>query len=833
LLSLIEGEEGQSLATAIKLSFPGSNPNPKLEPFERLETVISFLKGSDPSRWHTKVPAWGGVRYKELYPGVDLVLEGEGGRIKMRWEALPRAELERLRLRVEGAREVSLEGGSLILVTDVGEFSLRLPVLEGADGSPEVREVHCEGGKIAYEVTSPWAEEGEAPAFQATDDPSDLLYGTFIGGSAYDCGYGIAVDGEGNSYVTGETHSSDFPKSEDAFDPSLGGSRDAFVVKLNPNGSSLVYGTFIGGSYDDLGYGIAVDGEGNAYVTGVTESSNFPTKDAFDPSYNGGWDAFVVKLNPNGSSLVYGTFIGGSYEDSGRGISVDGGGNAYVTGYTQSSNFPTTSGAFDTSHNGSRDAFVVKLNPNGSSLLYGTFIGGSYDDWGYGIAVDEGGNAYVTGMTYSSDFPTKDAFDPSLDVSHDAFVVKLNQNGSSLVYGTFIGGSGWDEGRGISVDGGGNAYVTGYTYSSDFPTTSGAFDTSLDDGDAFAVKLDPNGSSLVYGTFIGGSYYDLGYGIAVDGGGNAYVTGYTPSSDFLTTSGAFDRSHNGYQDAFVVKLDPDGSSLVYGTFIGGSDYERGYGIAVDREGNAYVTGYTYSSDFPKSEDAFDPSLDYYSDAFVVKLKVEEEPTPTPTLTPTSTLTPTPTSTPTLTPTPTKTPTPTPTSTQTPSPTSTHTPTPTITQTPFPSPTPTTTPSPSPTSTKNPETSTIYLPLVLKNYKHNPYEPNDRFEEAYGPLYQGVSYFSYPDDQYDYYFFELLSSHSVLIEVRNYKAESGDLLLYDEGRNLIGQWGRGGSEMRIEKEVLPPGRYYILVHTDPNFGFNMEDLYELKYKVGNI
>jgi hypothetical protein len=534
-------------------------------------------------------------------------------------------------------------------------------LLEGVDGSPEVRELPCEGGEIAYEVTSPWAEE-EVLAFQTADDPSDLLYGTFIGGSDRDSGWGIAVDGGGNAYVTGSTWSSDFPTTTVAFDPSYnGGKYDAFVVKLDPNGSSLLYSTFIGGSDYDSGYGIAVDGGGNAYVTGGTRSSDFPTTpEAFDRSYNGGYlwwgDAFVIKLNPDGSSLSYGTFIGGSNADFGLGIAVDRGGNAYVTGGAGSSDFPKSEGAFDPSHNGGHfDAFAVKFNPNGSSLLYGTFIGGSYSDYGYGIAVDGGGNAYVTGVTWSSDFPTTpEAFDPTCGTDgncnydgtyySDAFVVKLNPTGSSLFYGTFIGGSYSDYGRGIAVDGGGNAYVTGHTDSSDFPTTPGAFDpTCGTDGncnydgtyyysDAFVVKLNPTGSSLFYGTFIGGSSHDSGLDIAVDGGGNAYVSGSTSSSDFPTTSGAFDTSHNGRADAFVVKLDPNGSSLFYGTFIGGSYSDYGECIAVDGGGNAYVTGHTDSSDFPTTPGAFDPTCGtdgncnydgttYYSDAFVVKLKV--------------------------------------------------------------------------------------------------------------------------------------------------------------------------------------------------------------------
>nr|MBI2905687.1 SBBP repeat-containing protein [Chloroflexota bacterium] len=329
------------------------------------------------------------------------------------------------------------------------------------------------------------------------------------------------------------------------------------MTKLNAAGSGLVYSTYLGGSVYDSGQAIAVDGSGNAYVTGKTSSSDFPTTPgALDTSSNGGTDAFVTKLNAGGNGLVYSTFVGGIWNDYGYAVAVDGGGNAYVTGNTNSLDFPTTPGAFDTSQNGNADAFVTKLNADGSGLVYSTFLGGSNDDIGYGLVVDGNSNAYVTGETASSDFPTTSgALDTSSNGGTDAFVTKLNADGSALLYNTFLGGSSNDRGKAIAVDGSGNAHVTGNTSSSDFPTTPGAFDTVLNGGDAFVTKLNAAGSGLVYSTFLGGSNSDYGYAIAVDGGGDAYVTGYATSTDFPTTPGAFDTGFNGdYNDAFVTKM---------------------------------------------------------------------------------------------------------------------------------------------------------------------------------------------------------------------------------------------------------------------------------------
>jgi len=363
----------------------------------------------------------------------------------------------------------------------------------------------------------------------------------------------------------------------------------------------LIYSTYLGGSGQDAGYGIAVDNLGNAYVTGYTSSSNFPvTSGAFQTTCCG---AFVTKLNPTGTALVYSTYLDNGW---GRGIAVDATGNAYVTG-NAGGGFPVTPGAFQTVCGGTCEygnAFVTKLNPTGSVLVYSTYLGGSgvYGDLGTGIAVDNSGNAYVTGQTSSTNFPvTPDAFQTTFgDGSTDAFVTKFNPQGSALVYSTYLGGSGYDLGNGIAVDSLGSAYVSGSTESTDYPVTPGAFQTACGGGttggcyDAFVTKFNPQGSALVYSTYLGGSGNDYNPNIAVDSSGNAYVTGTTQSTDFPVTPGAFQTtcgSARHCENAFVTKLNPTGSALVYSTYLGGSG-DTGNGIAVDSSGNAYVTGQT-------------------------------------------------------------------------------------------------------------------------------------------------------------------------------------------------------------------------------------------------
>jgi hypothetical protein len=400
-----------------------------------LETHVSYFIGADPEKWRADVPVWGGVRYHELYPGVDLVVgaapapdDGRPQGSPLQWR-LEGADLGAVRLRVEGADAAAVEKDALRLSTALGDFAV--PLLQAA-GSSDLATVQPQGPQ-AFEVAAPFASVRPNPQSAIGNRQSDgLPYATFLGGRGWDHGQGIAVDGAGQAYVTGATGSADFPASLDpGYDTSYnGGSLDAFVVKLDAAGSGLLYATFLGGSSYETGNGIAVDGAGEAYVTGWTASADFPATlgPGYDTSLSGGGDAFVVKLDAAGSGLRYATFLGGWDSDKGFGIAVDGAGQAYVTGLTRSADFPASRGpGYDTSFNGDRDAFVVKLDTAGASLRYATFLGGNGEDWGTGIAVDGAGQVYVTGLTWSAGFPASlgPGYDTSLSGGGDAFVVKL------------------------------------------------------------------------------------------------------------------------------------------------------------------------------------------------------------------------------------------------------------------------------------------------------------------------------------------------------------------------------------------------------------------------
>jgi len=611
-------------AKLIKLSFLGGNPNPEIVAEGRLEGKVNYFIGNDPKKWKTDIPTYSSVLYKEVYKGIDIRFYGNQRQLEYDVIVKPGADPSKVKIVYEG-----IEG---LRVNDKGEMEV---VVKNSRGEEEIALiqhkpiVYQEIDRKRKELDGSFAilknSKGKAvyafnvPEYDKTRplviDPV-LVYSTYLGGSNYDFGIGIAVDSQGNAYVTGGTGSTDFP-TKNAFQGSIRGSFDAFVTKLSPQGS-LVYSTYLGGSGDDFGDRIAVDSVGNAYVTGWTGSTDFPTKNAYQGSYRAG-DVFVTKLSPEGNSLIYSTYLGGSGNDEVVGIAVDSQGNAYVTGVTGSSDFPTKN-AYQGSIRGFVDAFVTKIDTTKSgvdSLIYSTYLGGSNWDLGLGIAVDSVGNAYVTGWTNSTDFPTKNAYQRLNRGDEDAFVIKLSPSGS-LIYSTYLGGSGNDEGVGIAVDSQGNAYVTGWTISTDFPTKNAYQGSYRGHGDAFVTKLSPEGS-LVYSTYLGGSDNDEGRGIAVDSQGNAYVTGWTGSSDFPTKNTYQSKFGGGDGDAFVTKLSPEGNSLIYSTYLGGSSVDYGLGIAVDSQGNAYVTGMTNSTNFPTTQNVFQGTYRGFGDAFVTKL----------------------------------------------------------------------------------------------------------------------------------------------------------------------------------------------------------------------
>ncbi len=616
------GHDGTPRSAALRLTLVGSAGPMHGEGRERLSGHVNYFTGSDRSAWRLNVPTFSRVLYPEVYRGIDVAYYGNQSELEYDFVVHPGAGPEQIRLRFEGADEVTIDPSGALRIGIAGHTIVQRPPViyqetAGARTIVDGRYLVENDGDVVFQVAR----------FDATRaliiDPV-LIYSTFLGGSltpSSEQGRSIAIDATG-IYVTGSTPAVDFPTILQAFDTTANGSTDVFVAKLNPAGSGLEYGTYLGGTSDDLGTGIAVDAAGSAYVTGSTQSTSFPTTaDAFDTTANGGSDVFVVKLNPTGSTLDYGTYLGASSFEQGAGIAVDAAGSAYVTGFTLSTSFPTTPGGFDTTFAGTQDVFVAKLHPAGTSLEYGTYLGGSSSDAGTGIAVDAAGSAYVTGSTSSADFPTTaGAFDTIANGSNDVFVTKLSPAGSALEYGTYLGGNSSDLGTAIAVDAAGSAHVTGSTLSGNFPTTAGAFDTIASGAnDVFVAKLHPTGTSLEYGTYLGGSSSDAGTGIAVDAAGSAYVTGSTISADFPTTAGAFDTIANGANDVFVTKLNAAGGGLEYGTYLGGSSDDRSIGIAVDAAGRAYVTGFTGSADFPTTAGAFDSSWNGSVDVLVAAL----------------------------------------------------------------------------------------------------------------------------------------------------------------------------------------------------------------------
>ena len=456
-----------------------------------------------------------------------------------------------------------------------------------------------------------------------TIDPV-LTYSTYLGGSGVDQGKSVAVDASGNIYVAGATTSSDFPTTVGVVQSSLNGGNDVFVTKLDPNGGALVYSTYLGGSGDEQATHIAIDSAGNSYVTGVTGSTNFPTTlGALQTSLLGSNDAFVVKLDPTGTALVYSTYLGGSDVDLGNSIAVDSSGNVYLVGQTVSTDFPISAGAFQTTPGGNGDAFVTKLSGDGATLVYSTLLGGSASDQGTGIAVDAAGAAYVTGTTSSTDFPTTNPLQAAIDGSSDAFVTEVSPDGTSLIYSTFLGGTDSDAGADIVLDSSQDAFVTGTTNSTDFPVLSPYQAANAGGSDGFITKINAGGSALRWSTYLGGSGQDVPRAMALDSSGNVYVVGQTGSANFPKANPL--QSYLLATDAFVTELDAGGATLLFSTLLGGSGQERASAVAVDSAGNVYVTGLTDSPDFPTLAGSLQTSTAGAVDAFVVKAAPADQP----------------------------------------------------------------------------------------------------------------------------------------------------------------------------------------------------------------
>ena len=597
-----------------------------------LPGASNYLIGGDPKRWRTGLRRYAKVKYDNIYPGIDLVYYGHQNQLEYDFVVAPGAVPERIALTFRGLERMEIENsGDVKLSHAGGNLYLRRPFLyqeiAGVRRQVAGEYVLRSANRIGFHV-------GEYDARRPLIIDPVLSYASYLGGSGLESSMSTAVDSNGNGYITGATTSANFATRAPLQQRFAGGGdfrADGFVTKFDATGSSVLYSTYFGGSNDDIGMGIAVDAQGNAYVTGATRSADFPTVQPIQRAFGGGsgtfkTDAFLLKLDPTGSRLIYSTYLGGSGDDGARGVAVDTAGNAYVAGATASIDFPVVGAVQRVNGGGQRfrsDAFAAKVNASGTALLYSTYLGGDGDDAGVAITVDASGNGYLTGATYSSNFPLVSPLQRTYGGSADVFVSKLNPAGSALLYSTYLGGKNDDISTAIAVDAQGNAHVAGFTgSSSDFPKVNAAqprFGNADGLGfDAFVAKLNPAGSALLYSTFLGGNGRDFAFGLALDSQGSAFVVGETDSKDFSTPTALYPAS-GGKLDGFIAKLNPAGSLFEYRSYLGGSEDDSALAVAVDRSGAAYIAGSSSSTDAPASFGAFQSGLQGLLDGWVVKV----------------------------------------------------------------------------------------------------------------------------------------------------------------------------------------------------------------------
>jgi hypothetical protein len=624
----------------LRMKLVGANPTPRVAGLEQLPGKSSYFLGKDPKKWRTNVPLYTKVKYDGVYPGVDLVYYGNQSQLEYDFVVGPGANPHDIALSIQGANRLEVDGqGDLVVDMKSEVVRFHKPVVyqsENPTSEIEGQRRQIDGHYVLQGEDQVGFEVAEYdPSKPLVIDPV-LKYATYLGGSGDDWGSvfnflrAVAVDRWGNAYIIGTTDSINFPTTALAYQREFAGGGggfinpfggyavgDVFVAKLNAAGIALIYSTYLGGAGDDYGEGIAVDAAGNAYLAGMTDSIDFPTKNPIQPGNAGLADLFFAKLNATGTALVYSTYLGGSDSDGDPMIALDLRGNLYFEGWTSSTDIPTAN-PFQVGNAGSNDVWAGKLNAAGNALAYSTYLGGSdFDICGSDIVVDAAGNNYLNGFTCSTDFPTLNAFQAVNAGDCDAFVTKLNPAGR-LAYSSYLGGSDFEITTGTAVDAFGNAYVTGVTFSSDFPTKNPFQAAYGGNGDAFVAKVNRHGTALVYSTYLGGTDFDFGRGIVIDTARNSYAVGVTYSADFPTAN-AFQAANAGDADVYLTKLNSIGSTLIFSTYLGGSGWEEPSGIALGPDGDVYIQGTTASTDFPV-KNALQPTFGGgSSDAFVAKI----------------------------------------------------------------------------------------------------------------------------------------------------------------------------------------------------------------------
>ena len=592
-------------SAVIRMKLPGAKRTTGLQ---KLPGVSNYFLGNDPKHWLTGVPHYARVESKGIYPGIDVVYYGNGKQVEYDFTVAPGADPDQIRLAFEGPASVKLnDAGDIVLRTSAGDLVQKKPrVYQEIDG----RKVEIEARYLLNRNQAMFELARYDRRKPLVIDPM-IVYSTYLGGQSSPSENRIAVDWVGAAYVAGSTDSRAFP-TQGEIQSTLHGKTDLFITKLSSAGNTVVYSTYLGGSQHQFVRGIAVDAAGAVYLTGGTDSPDFPTKGGLRTTLGGKLDAIAVKLSPSGGALEYSTYLGGKDREIGLSIAVDFRGAAYVTGTTESTDFPTRN-ALQPNYGRMVDGFVTKINPTGTGLVYSTYLGGSGMDTPAGICVDSSGSAYVAGTTQFADFPTRNAFQNSpgnKEGRFSVFISKLNPEGKALVYSTYVAGSASDFAHAVAIDAMGAVYVAGATFSGEFPLNA-PLQSLKHPESRFLLKMNPAGDALVYIRRLITTNGTSVSGLAVDNAGAAYVVGNVGLgigfiSEDLPLVNSLQASSLGAPDAFLAKINQRGNAVDYFTLLGGGSVEfidfalgdQVTGVAVDAVGDAYITGFTYMDNFP-------------------------------------------------------------------------------------------------------------------------------------------------------------------------------------------------------------------------------------------
>lgn len=633
----------RSANTIMQFRLSGASKNPAVVGEDPQPGKVNYFIGNDRARWRTNVATYARVRYKNVYPGIDLVYYGNHRQLEYDFEISPGADPRRIQFEVQGAKHLQMDPeGNLVLQTESGELHFQNPAVYQESGG---QRVPVDGTYVVTDLTHITFRLAQYDLTKPLVIDPVLVYGTYLGGSGSDQASGIAVDSQGGVYVAGYTDSANFPLATLGSLPA--GATHVFVAKLDPTGSNLVYADYIGGNSEDYGYALVLDGANDVYVTGGTASSDFPMVNPYQGTYPGSFNAFLTKISADGSSLLYSTYLGGNGSDVPSSVAIDSLSDVFVAGSTSSANFPVVNAYQATvlpNQGGMLGTygFLTKFSPNGSSLVYSTYLSGNSNVafncggtpcWPQpysqitGIAVDGNGNAYAAGNTNTYNFPTTQGAYLTTDsatLNNDVGFVSKFDNAGGLVYSTYFhesGGSLTDI-FAIAVDGSGSAYVTGFAFSDGtFPvTTTTICDPSVYGwacGYAYVTKFDPAGSTLLYSTFLGLNNYAVPRAIALDANNDAYVVASGSSNMFSIVNGI--EPYTNGNDVLLVEIDPLASMQMFATYLGGTADESAAGLALDSNGNLYIAGTTDSTDLPVTQGAFQNTLAGNTDAFVLKI----------------------------------------------------------------------------------------------------------------------------------------------------------------------------------------------------------------------